>query len=306
VVKRTCILMALLTSSLFLLSGCSHLVQVEEILQNPDKYDGQNIILEGSTDGTGIQVSSLNKSAYQILGTTGVKIWVVTSGEPPKKCETIRLKGTVTKNVTLGTLVLEPALIERSRRTIYQYPLPSSTPLSTTNSTTLTTISPTPIQQIQIPEGVPLITAELDYRMRGEIDSLYIYEDGSVIYIEEKGLRLPTPGNPATRTWKTGKLLGEELNSLMEFINNSGFNKLNEYYRFPGKPEGSGMTYSDGDFDFYFSYGGLQKKVTAVGYLTPDHGKAYPDMPYPLNELYVKLRDIALNHTDEVLKEDIQ
>jgi len=163
-----------------------------------------------------------------------------------------------------------------------------------------------PVPVIDIPEGTPVISEKLDYIMRGEFSYLYIYEDGSVIYIEEKGLRLPSPGHPPTRTWKTGKLQLEELNSLLEFVKNSGFEKLDEYYQFPGKPiEGGGFTMGDMGFTITIDYGNLNKTVTAFGYLTPDQGKTYPDMPYPLNEIYKKLKDIAENKTEEVYRESI-
>jgi len=42
---------------------------------------------------------------------------------------------------------------------------------------------------IDIPEEPPVIYEQLDYIMRGEFNYLYFYKDGSIIYIEEKGLR---------------------------------------------------------------------------------------------------------------------
>jgi len=165
--------------------------------------------------------------------------------------------------------------------------------------------TPDPIQLANMPEGTPVIEEELNYLMRGENDSLSIYSDGSVIYIEEKGLRMPTPGNPATRTWKTGKLTPEVLNSLTDYLNNCGFEKLNELYQFPGKPIEGGtgvvITSGDGSFKFTINSDRIQKTVTSFGYLTPDHDETYPDMPSPLNEIYRRLRIIALS-TQEVAK----
>ena len=169
-------------------------------------------------------------------------------------------------------------------------------------------ISPASVQHIEIPEGTPLVTEELNYLMRGENDSLSIYADGSVVYIEEKGLRMPTPGHPPTRTWKTGKLTPEVLNSLTDYLNNCGFEKLNELYQFPGKPIEGGtgvvITSGDGSFKFMMNSDRIQKIVTASGYLTPDHDETYPDMPSPLNEIYRRLRIIALS-TQEVGREII-
>ncbi len=165
--------------------------------------------------------------------------------------------------------------------------------------------------KVSIPEGNPVIYERLDYIMRGEFNYLYIYEDGSVIYVEEKGLRMPSPGHPPTRTWRTGQLQEEELEQLTGLFQSSQFAGLDKYYQFPGKPleprEGaptSGFSMGDGSFTFTINWEDLQKTVTAFGYLTPDRGETYPDMPSPLNEIYERLRAIALQ-TKEVARERI-
>lgn len=166
---------------------------------------------------------------------------------------------------------------------------------------------------IELPESPPMIFEKLEYIMRGEFDYLYIYPDGSIIYIEEKGLRMPTPEYPPTRTWKAGKLQEEELEQLIGLFQSGQFTMLREYYQFPGKPmepiagvPAGSFTMGDGSFTFSISYRELQKTVTAFGYLTPDHGETYPDMPFPLNELYVRLRVIVPERTEEVAREEIR
>jgi hypothetical protein len=160
--------------------------------------------------------------------------------------------------------------------------------------------------RIDIPEEPPVIYEQLDYIMRGEFKYLYIYGDGSIIYIEEKGLRLPMPGHPATRTWGTGEFTPEQLDSLVAYFQSSGFDKLEEHYLFPGEPgEGGSMTRGDMDFTISIYSKNLSKTVTASGYLTPDKGETYPDMPSPLNEIYQRLRAIAME-TEEVYSESIK
>jgi hypothetical protein len=170
----------------------------------------------------------------------------------------------------------------------------------------------TPIT-IKLPESPPMIYEKLEYIMHGEFDYLYIYPDGSIIYIEEKGLRMPTPEYPPTRIWKVGWLQEEELEQLIGLFQSNEFATLGEYYQFPGKPiepiEGvptGGFTVGDGSFSFSISYRELQKTISASGYLTPDHGETYPDMPFPLNELYVRLRVIVLERTEEIAQEKIR
>lgn len=161
------------------------------------------------------------------------------------------------------------------------------------------------VPKIDIPEGAPVIAEKLDYVMRGEFSYLYIYADGTIILVEDKGLRIPSPGHPPTRTWKIGQLEEEELDKLISLFKSSQFEKLDKYYQFPGKPiDGGGFTMGDMGFTISIDYENLNKTVTAFGYLTPDHGETYPDMPSPLNEIYQKLRDIALK-TREVARETI-
>jgi hypothetical protein len=158
--------------------------------------------------------------------------------------------------------------------------------------------------RIEIPEDSPVIFEEVRYLMRGEVSYLYIYEEGSVTYIQEKGLRFPFPDHPATRTWKTGKLTAEQLYSLLTYLENSGLDKLNDSYNFPGIPEGGGISMSDMHFTIRVNSENLTKEVSAFGYLTPDKDETYPDMPSPLNKIYVKLRAIAMV-TEEVYQENI-
>ena len=166
--------------------------------------------------------------------------------------------------------------------------------------------------RIEIPEGAPIIAMELDFMMMGESDKLYLYDDGGVLYVEEKNLRMPTREYPPTRVWEKGQIQAEEMSSLIRLFQTSEFAELDEYYHFSGKPmepiEGApigGFTMGDGSFIFSINYGDLQKTVTAFGYLTPDHGITYPDMPYPLNEIYERLRVIIDDKTQEVYRESI-
>jgi len=163
-----------------------------------------------------------------------------------------------------------------------------------------------PPSGVSIPEGNPVIFERRDYVMRGQFSFLYVYEDGSILFIEEEGLRMATSQNPATRTWKTGKLQPQELDNLIQLFTSSGFKKLDEYYKFPGEPIADGG-FRTGDMGFTVSinYGSLSKTVTAFGYMTPDGGETYPDMPSPLNKIYVQLRAAALQ-TNEVAAENIQ
>lgn len=170
-----------------------------------------------------------------------------------------------------------------------------------------------PISVINIPESEPIIAMELVFLMRGKFCKLYLYDESSVLYVEEKNLRMPTQEYPPTRVWYKGQIQPEELNSLIRLFQTGEFAELYEYYQFSGKPmepiEGAptgGFTIGDGSFTFSVNYGDLQKTVTAFGYLTSDHGLTYPDMPYPLNEIYKQLKQIIDNKTELVYEESIK
>ncbi len=166
---------------------------------------------------------------------------------------------------------------------------------------------------IEIPEGTPVIAMELSFVMRGQAEKLYLYDDGNVLYVEEKNMRMSTPENPPTRVWHKGQIQTEELNSLILLFQTDEFRGMDDYNQFSGSPmepipgvPAGGFAMGDGSFKFSINYGNLQKTVAALGYLTPDQGFTYPDMPYPLNEIYSRLRQIIDNSTKEVYSEPIQ
>jgi hypothetical protein len=163
-----------------------------------------------------------------------------------------------------------------------------------------------PIPQVELPEGTPVAAEKLDFVMRGRFDRIYIYGDGSVVYIQDINMRLLGPENPPTRIWRIGRLQADQFSQIIELFGSGQFAALEKNYQFPGKPiEGGGFTSGDMSCTLSIVYGVLNKSVTASNYLTPDHGATYPDMPYPINELYAKLTEFALNQTTEVARERI-
>jgi hypothetical protein len=163
-----------------------------------------------------------------------------------------------------------------------------------------------PVPQVELPEGTPIAAEKLDFVMRGRFDRLYIYEDGSVVHVQDTNIRLSGPGNPPTRIWGTGRLQADQFSQIIELFQSSQFAALEKNYQFPDKPiEGGGFTAGDMSCTLSIVYGDLNKPVTASGYLTVDQGATYPDMPYPINELYAKLNDFMVNQTQEVAREHI-
>jgi hypothetical protein len=210
-------------------------------------------------------------------------------------------KGIIIVLLTAGLLL---ALVSCTKET--EPVVPESEPVPVPLAPTSTDYSfslPTPPPEIKLPEGTAVIIEKRDDPMGGRLAYLHIYGDGSVVLAEEKGWRPRSPKDPPIRTWKTGRIEEQEMNELLSLFKSPQFVNLDKFYRFPGIRSGGGYEVGGGSFTFHIDYENLNKTVTAVGYL-PDRSGTYPDMPYPLSELYVRLRDISLK-TTEVARETI-
>ena len=156
-------------------------------------------------------------------------------------------------------------------------------------------LNPSPV--IEIPEDEPVIAMENLYTMAGERNRLFIYEDGTVICLEETGLR---PTMNKTRTWKKGQIDEQELSTIMLFIQDVRFAELEESYYLSTTPQ------SDLQHIISVKYQDIDKTVITNGYFPPDSSKPYSKLPYPLDEIYQKLMDIADNRTEVVYQKSVE
>jgi hypothetical protein len=154
------------------------------------------------------------------------------------------------------------------------------------------------------PQSKPVISDRMYDIKGGEFRYLCIYEDGSLTCIEMKNLLDPVDQH--VQILKTGKLDEGELNDLIGFFEVSGFRELKLDNQFPGLLDKDGkIILSDVHYSVSNNFESWGTFVKASNYLSPNGGKTYPDMPYPLNEIYKRLRDIAENNTTEVSRERI-
>jgi hypothetical protein len=153
---------------------------------------------------------------------------------------------------------------------------------------------------VRVPNEFPAIAADATYKTSGDRDRLYIYKDGYVLFVEDRGY---TEAGNFTRTWQTGQLTDGEVAELIDLVKKPEFEALANQYRFVGDNTSAGIS-RIGDMDYVVSvnYQNLRKIVSLVDYYSPDHANVYPDMPYPLGEIYQKMKEIAENKT--VLFED--
>jgi hypothetical protein len=153
---------------------------------------------------------------------------------------------------------------------------------------------------LKIPEKPPVISDEAYWHMAGEKEQVFIYEDRSVICIEDTGLRVLSPDRPAKREWKQGTISQKEFEDLQGLATSSEFTALNESYQYEGNPS------SDLWFTVEIRDGSLYKTVQADSYLSPDQRVTYPDMPHPLDNIYARLHNIAQHETRVVARETIK
>jgi hypothetical protein len=144
------------------------------------------------------------------------------------------------------------------------------------------------------PDRVLLISQTVQYISSGETDYLYIYTDGSVICVTERSKSKALQASLPVKIYKTGVISQTVLDSLFFYYLSSGFSELNSYYQFWGKQNwDEDVTFGDMGCTFTFDFGACHKNITALGYLSPDGGLTYPDMPHPLDEIFQRLREIA-------------
>jgi hypothetical protein len=105
--------LAALTGALLLLIGCAGVTPIGELLDNPAKYDGKTVRVEGEVKES---AGGLGLGAYQVRDETGTLTVVSETGGPPRTGSKIGVKGRFEALITLGSKSLA-VLREESRDT---------------------------------------------------------------------------------------------------------------------------------------------------------------------------------------------
>lgn len=100
-----------LTAALLLLAGCAGVTPIGELLDNPAKYDGKTVRVEGEVRES---AGGLGLGAYQVRDETGTLTVVSERGGPPRSGSKIGVKGRFEALITLGSRSLA-VLREESR-----------------------------------------------------------------------------------------------------------------------------------------------------------------------------------------------
>jgi hypothetical protein len=102
---------AALAGALLFLAGCAGVTPIGELLDNPAKYDGKKVSVQGEVKES---AGGLGLGAYQVKDDTGTLTVVSESGGPPRSGSKISVKGTFQALITLGARSLA-VLREESR-----------------------------------------------------------------------------------------------------------------------------------------------------------------------------------------------
>ena len=98
---------------LLVLVGCAGVTPIGELLDNPARYDGKTVRVEGEVKES---AGGLGLGAYQVRDNTGTITVVSETGGPPRSGSRIGVKGRFEALITLGSRSLA-VLREESRST---------------------------------------------------------------------------------------------------------------------------------------------------------------------------------------------
>ncbi|HEY96460.1 MAG TPA: hypothetical protein G4O15_16155 [Dehalococcoidia bacterium] len=155
-----------------------------------------------------------------------------------------------------------------------------------------------------IPNEEPVISMNLLRVMGGRKDDLSIYEDGTVVFTKQWGLRLPAPDRPPMKAWRIGQIGAEDVGNLLEILELIHFNELEPRDRASDPHTGSGIM-SDLGVTISANKGYINNKVFSSGYSSDESPGQYKVYPLILNEIYSELMRIAEEETKEACREEI-
>jgi hypothetical protein len=105
--------LASLAGVLLVLAGCAGVTPIGELLDNPARYDGKTVRVQGEVKES---AGGLGLGAYQVRDNTGTLTVVSETGGPPRTGSQVGVKGRFEALITLGSRSLA-VLREESRDT---------------------------------------------------------------------------------------------------------------------------------------------------------------------------------------------
>ena len=99
-------------SALFLLAACRGTVPIRDLLDDPGRYDGERVRVEGRV--TGFSFGALGRGAFQVDDGTGTLPVVTQSGGSPREGARVGIEGIFRSVFTFGDRS-GAVLLERDR-----------------------------------------------------------------------------------------------------------------------------------------------------------------------------------------------
>jgi hypothetical protein len=100
-----------LVLALFVLAGCASVTPINQLLNDPSRYDGKTVRIRGVVQGA---VGGLGVGAYEVKDKTGKLTVVSDRGDPPRSGAEVGVKGKFQALLSLGIKSLA-VLREESR-----------------------------------------------------------------------------------------------------------------------------------------------------------------------------------------------
>jgi hypothetical protein len=97
--------------AILVLAGCAGITPIGDLLDNPARYDGKTVRVEGEVKES---AGGLGLGAYQVRDNTGTLTVVSEKGGPPRSGSKVGVKGRFEALITLGSKSLA-VLREESR-----------------------------------------------------------------------------------------------------------------------------------------------------------------------------------------------
>lgn len=85
--------------ALFVLSGCASVTPINQLLNDPSRYDGKTVRIKGQVKGA---AGGLGVGAYEVKDNTGTLTVVSDRGDPPRTGANIGVKGKFQALLSLG------------------------------------------------------------------------------------------------------------------------------------------------------------------------------------------------------------
>lgn len=100
-----------LASTLFVLAGCASVTPIRQLLDDPSRYDGKTVKIQGNVKGS---LGGLGRGAYEVKDETGTLTVLTDKKDPPRTGAKIGVKGKFQALLSLGIKSLA-VLREESR-----------------------------------------------------------------------------------------------------------------------------------------------------------------------------------------------